>query len=226
LTFPRLRGLPSTDLAGDQSSSPTTPLFGFRLRPGHHPANPSRTRRNGSGALSWAFAPFSTSGIEGQLPAGVACPLRSALRVWLPSRRFPPFEALPALFRAGGAHGIYPSERPPPTRFPTVSGRMDPHTVSPTGKLVAEASSRPDGPRFLGFNPRGNPSRTNTVLAHRPSDAPLGFALPGSASDSLVPDFAGPPLTRFTCRSPKALAGCAPECRSALTWPLPAPAEA
>jgi hypothetical protein len=120
------------------------------------------------------------------IPTGVACPLRSALRVWLPSRRFPPFEALPALFRAGGAHGIHPSERPPPTRYPVVSDRKHPRTVQPTGEPAAETPSRPGRPRFLGFGPRGNPSRTNTVLARRPSDAPLGFALLGSAGNSLA----------------------------------------
>jgi hypothetical protein len=34
--------------------------------------------------------------------------LRSAHRVWLPSRRLTPSEPVPALFRAGGALGIFP----------------------------------------------------------------------------------------------------------------------
>jgi hypothetical protein len=48
-------------------------------------------------------------------------PLRSVLRVWLPSRRLTPAGPLPALFRAGGAHGIRPSELFPPGRYPPVS---------------------------------------------------------------------------------------------------------
>jgi hypothetical protein len=48
-------------------------------------------------------------------------PLRSVLRVWLPSRRLSPAGPLPALFRAGGAHGIRPSELFPSGRYPPVS---------------------------------------------------------------------------------------------------------
>lgn len=73
--------------------------------------------------LSWAFVPHSTCGIEGPHHAGFACPLRSARRVWLPSRRFAPLGASPALFRAGSAFGIHPSELSPPARSP---GRFRP----------------------------------------------------------------------------------------------------
>ncbi len=45
-------------------------------------------------------------------------PLRSALRVWLPSRRLTPSAPLPAFFHAGGAHGIRPAELSPPERYP------------------------------------------------------------------------------------------------------------
>jgi len=45
-------------------------------------------------------------------------PLRSALRVWLPSRRFTPSAPLPAFFHTGGAPGIRPSELSPPGRYP------------------------------------------------------------------------------------------------------------
>jgi hypothetical protein len=50
--------------------------------------------------------------------AGLPGPLRSALRVCLPSRRLTPSEPVPVLFHTGGALGIRPSELPPPGRYP------------------------------------------------------------------------------------------------------------
>jgi hypothetical protein len=45
-------------------------------------------------------------------------PLSFACRVWLPSWRLTPSEPVPALFHAGGAHGIHPSELSPHGRYP------------------------------------------------------------------------------------------------------------
>jgi hypothetical protein len=89
-------------------------------------------------------------------------PLRSARRVWLPSRRLTPSEPLPGLFRTGGALGIYPSELSPAGRFPRVSARTDPRTVFPAGAPAAEAVGRPSEPRFLGFDPSESPWQPNT----------------------------------------------------------------
>jgi hypothetical protein len=71
------------------------------------------------------------------LPADRVC----VRRVWLPSRRFTPFDASPVLFHTGSAHGIHPSKRSPRERHPAVSRRKNPHTVSrgprvPEGKLI------------------------------------------------------------------------------------------
>jgi hypothetical protein len=85
-------------------------------------------------------APSALARIEGPLAAGFACPLRSALRVWLPSRRLPPFGPLPVLFHTGGAPGIRPSELSPLKKYSTVSDRIDPHTVSPAGIPAAETA--------------------------------------------------------------------------------------
>jgi hypothetical protein len=41
-----------------------------------------------------------------------------------------------------------------------VSGRMNPHAVYPVGFPCAEALGRPNGPRLLGFDPSGSPSRS------------------------------------------------------------------
>jgi hypothetical protein len=76
--------------------------------------------------------------------AGVACPLRSALRVWSPSRRLSPFESLPVLFHTGGAHGIHPSERSPLARYPIVSDQEDPPTVPPGDRPAAKRAGTPD----------------------------------------------------------------------------------
>jgi hypothetical protein len=108
--FPR-RAAPAT------VKRPVHPLFGFRVPPASCPTCPSRPAAANQ-LLSWAFVPFSTRGIGGPHAAGFACPLRSALRVWLPSRRFTPSEPLPAFFHAGGALGIHPSELPPSGRYP------------------------------------------------------------------------------------------------------------
>jgi hypothetical protein len=76
-------------------------------------------------------------------------PLRSALRVWLPSRRLSPAGPLPALFRAGGAHGINPSELSPPGRYPPVS-RSEAPTYRFTCRLSRLAEADWAGPTGRG----------------------------------------------------------------------------
>jgi hypothetical protein len=149
------------------------------------------------------FASLQHTRSEGPLHAGFACPLRSALRVWLPSRRFTPFEPLPVLFHTGGAHGITPSKRSPLARYPNVSARKHPHTVSLDVSPAAEAAGRPAGPRFLGVGPGQSPLRPSTFLACRPPEAPLGFTPLGPASASLAWAFAPAPLTRFYGSEPE-----------------------
>jgi len=60
-----------------------------------------------------------------------------------------------------------------------------------------KALGRPNRPRFPGFDPSESPWRSSGGLAHRPLDAPLGFALLGFASKSLVRASTRTPLTRF-----------------------------
>jgi hypothetical protein len=116
----------------EHSMNPTRPLCEFRLRLEPYPAKPSRPPWRGR-LLSWALFPYSTHGLEGPLSAGSARPLRSALGVWSPPRRLPPFKPLPVLFHTGGAPGIAPSELSPPARYTGVSTRMHPRTVSLSG---------------------------------------------------------------------------------------------
>jgi len=93
------------------------PLPSFALRRSHGPADPSRPGRSrptplmGFRSLRHIRAGRSTW----SRPAGR---LRSAFRVWLPSWRLTPAAPVPALFHAGGALGIHPSELCPPARYP------------------------------------------------------------------------------------------------------------
>jgi hypothetical protein len=76
--------------------------------------------------------------------------------------------------------------------------RMHPLTVSPVVVPNAEATGRPDRPRFLGVNPVGRSCRPGMGLACRPQDAPLGFALLRFSREDLDQDFARSPLACFS----------------------------
>jgi hypothetical protein len=172
------------------------PLFELHLRLEHCPAKPSQPAGAGR-LLSWASAPYSTSGLEGPHHTGFACPLRSAHRVWLPSRRFTPFVPLPVLFHTGDSHGIPPSELSPLKRYPDVSARTNPPTVLLSVLPETEVPGRPAGPRFLGFDPLESPFRSAARLTLRSPDAPLGFPLSGHSSEDLERTLARSPLSRF-----------------------------
>jgi hypothetical protein len=110
--------------------------------------------------------------------AGFACPLRSALRVWLPSRRFTPSEPWPALFHAGGARGIHPSELPPLGRYPPRFRGRRTHvpfhpSVFPPPKRWAGPTGRGSWALTLPGVPGGGRGLTRLPLA-----APLGFHPP------------------------------------------------
>jgi len=174
------------------------PPVEFRLRLGLHPAKPSRPCRSGGGSSHGLCFPSAHQESKVHVTRAKACPLRSVLRVWLPSRRLAPFESLPALFHAGGALGIHPSELPPRGRLPGRFRSGGPtYRLAPRYMPAAEAASPPAGRRFLGFDPSESSSRPRVWLAPRPPDAPLGFALPGLVGGGLFPDFAGNPPARF-----------------------------
>jgi hypothetical protein len=153
---------------------PTRTPFEFRLRLELCPTKPSRPHRSEVDSSHGLSLPTAHQDPEVHLFAGFACPLRSALRVWLPSRRLPPFGPLPVLFRTGGAPGIPPSECSPLERWPYVSARPNPPTVS-LSVLPDAGSGRPAEPRFLGFSPSKSPWQPDALLTHRLLDTPLGF---------------------------------------------------
>jgi hypothetical protein len=135
-------------------------LFEFHLPSEFCLTQPSRPTAV-SRLLSWALLPFSTRGLGGPLATGFTGLLRSAHRVWLPSRRLTPSAPWPAFFHAGGAPGIRPSELSPPERCrPRFRGdgptcRLLP-PVFPSRRI---GLGRPSGPRLLGFNPFESPWR-------------------------------------------------------------------
>jgi hypothetical protein len=149
------------------------------------------------------------------------CPLRSAFRVWLPSWRLTPAEPVPVLFHTGGAPGIRPSELSPRGRYPP---RF--RAEGPTYRFTRRYSQRRSvGPAQRAAVPGLCPFRESLAvrrgLARRPLDAPLGFALLGSASDSLVRGFTRTPPTRFVASISGIEPTGAPEFRSAFAWPCP-----
>jgi hypothetical protein len=65
--------------------------------------------------------------------------------------------------------------------FPSREASARFRTHEPTYRFAArlrrrEAATQPVRPRFLGFDPPKSPWRSDTLLARRPLDAPLGFA--------------------------------------------------
>jgi len=160
-----------------QFKTPVDPLSEFRSPLETSLAKPSRPPNledPTTQLLSWAFVPYSTSSHRGPPLAGVACPLRSALRVWLPSRRFTPPAALPVLFRTGSALGIPLRSLLLPQgirAFPPESTHLP---FFPTLFPTAEAAGRPVGPRFLGFAPCESP-----LITERGMSAPTIGCSPG-----------------------------------------------
>jgi hypothetical protein len=131
---------------------------------------------------------FPTAHAESKVPYAKGLPADRGYvrRVWLPSRRFAPFDALPVLFHTSSAHGIHPSELSPLERHQAVSRRKNPRTVEPRPKSARRQSKRACDPQFLGLAPFESPWRSSPCLAGQSLDAPLGFTLPGHSGRSLV----------------------------------------
>jgi hypothetical protein len=76
--------------------------------------------------------------------------------------------------------GFVPFGVVPPGRYPDVSVSDGP-TYRFTRRCFRHPKmlDRPDGPRFLGFDPAASSARPLMGLASQPTDTPVGFALPG-----------------------------------------------
>jgi len=103
--FPRLCGFPVNRVGRLVRNQPAQSSRRVHVPPESVPSNPSRLSQQDR-RLSWASAPLSTWGLEGPLFAGLACPLCSAFRVWLPSWRFAPFEPCQPCFRSAALMGL------------------------------------------------------------------------------------------------------------------------
>jgi hypothetical protein len=157
--------------------------------------------------------PSAHAGRGGPPSAGLPHPLRSALRVSLPSRRFAPPGSWPTIFQVGSAPGIPPfggfPSRKVPSRFPPPTNpRAVQSAVAPSG----EPSGRTDGPRLPGLIPFESASPSVRRLAeshgrHLPWAFILYKALHRTPSPSFRPE------------SPHAL----PALAVALTAKCPAP---
>jgi hypothetical protein len=117
-------GLPNRPSRANGLVSAHAPLFEFRRPPGLFRAEASRGHEDPAPSLG--FGPYDTCGKRGPVSTGFTCPPPSALRVWLPSRRFSPSRASPALFRAGSALGVRPSKPSPPGRLPDITAGTRP----------------------------------------------------------------------------------------------------
>jgi hypothetical protein len=131
--------------------------------------------------------------------AGLPHPLGSALRVWLPSRRFAPPKPAPALFHADSTLGIPPfgvfPSRKVSRAFPPA---MNPRAVSPAAVPSDESSGRNGRPRLPGFDPSGSPSLPPGRLAPPTTGYSLGLrAFPGRSGVRLASAPAPAPLTRL-----------------------------
>jgi hypothetical protein len=114
------------------------------------------------------------AGSRGSRLAGLPRPLRSAPRVWLPSRRLAPSAAWSALFHADSAREVHPSElsRPPGARALPHARTHVPfaHPVSPA------ASGGPDRVSATsGLCPRGRRRSGDTAVRVSRAGNSLGF---------------------------------------------------
>jgi hypothetical protein len=178
-----------------QKNVSTRPLFEFGLRLERCPTKPCRPGACGADTSLGLCLPTAHQGTKVHsarvLPARYVPPSGFGY----PLGGFLPSDPCRFCFTPAALLG-FPLRSVPLSRgIRHVSVRKHPPTVSPGVFPAAEAPGRPAGPRFLGFDPPESPLRPTTRLTHRPPDAPLGFALPGSAGDSRVPDFAGTPLS-------------------------------
>jgi len=152
----------------------------------YYPTDPSRPAA-ASQLLSWASAPYSTREIRRSTLRGLCLPATFRLQGLVTLLTVSSLRTRAGLvsYRRrswDSPFGAFSSREG--VRY--VSARTHPLTVSPAAIPSAEARDRHGRPRFLGFDPSGNPWRPSVCLAHRALDAPLGFALLGSWKSALA----------------------------------------
>jgi hypothetical protein len=207
--------------AGHFSASRSSPLFELRLRSEYYPALPSRSVATNQ-LLSWAFAPYSTSGIRGSLHAG------------LPARHVPPSGFA---YPLDGLHPLIPCRfcfAPAALMGFTLRSfllsqgiRCSSHPDEPTYRSTCRCSRRrSDGPAQTGLGswvstlPRvpGDRQVFNSPIA----GCSLGF-LPFQGSPLTTSFEPSPELLSRASRTRRLLDGLngAPESQSVVNWPYP-----
>jgi len=151
------------------------------------------------------------------------CPSRrlSAFRVWLPSWRLSPSAPLPVLFHTGGAHGIHPSELPPPARYPV---HLCPE--APTYRLPCRCyrcrkqRAGPTGRGFWAFALAGVPGRQRGISAPT-AGCSLGFCPSRVFGPKPQPGFRPTSSHALSLPEPGGTGRGATESRLASTWTAP-----
>jgi hypothetical protein len=174
--------------------------------------------------LSWAFAPYSTSGLGDPLTRGLPHPATVRLQGLV--------TLLTAFARRGRARLVSSRQRSWDSPFGAFSSqkvadafphRSDPHTVSPVG--VPE----PHKATWTGPTSRGSWALTlpevpgdKAGISSPAAGCSLGFPLSGQSSASLASDSAPAPPACFAGHQPydQQPAGTS-ESQSALAWPHP-----
>jgi len=149
LAFARLRGFPVTSPDWARLHEPSGDFRRVGLPSRASLRTPSRNRLTDRDSSHGLCLP--TAHAESKVPNAKGLPADRGYvrRVWLPSRRFAPFDASPVLFHTGSAHGIHPSELSPLERHRAVSRREEPTYRSDRGPRVPEGIL--GGPAIRGF---------------------------------------------------------------------------
>jgi hypothetical protein len=161
------------------------PLCEFRFPPESYPTDPSRPTEVRQ-PLSWASAPFSTRQDRRSTTRGLCLPASFRLQ------GLTTLLTAYALRSPAGfvSHRRRPWDCPfgacPADRSPGVSTRMNPPTVSPAVVPVRLRAGPALQAAVPGLSPCRRSRRPAVGLARQPTEAPLGFTLPGLATRAWV----------------------------------------
>jgi hypothetical protein len=159
LAYPRLRGLPSANFAGNIQCPESTPLFEFSLRlepPATSPSHPSRSKGNSSRGLCF---PTAHEGSEVHLTRVLPARYVPPSGFDYPLDGFLPHEPLSVMFHTDGAPGIHPSKLSPLGKY---SRRYRPN--GPTYRFTLQCATRRSGqPVRKAPVPGSSPARASLV---------------------------------------------------------------
>jgi hypothetical protein len=153
LGFVAFRPRPDAD---NSRPLPSRPLFEFSLPLEFYPTTPSRPAA-AVRHLSWAFVPYSTSGIEGPLAAGSPTRYVPPSGFGYPRGGLLPSNPCRFCFTPAALMGFTLRSFLLSQGIRHVSGSENPPAVPPAVVPSAETVGRPGRPRLLGFAPASVP---------------------------------------------------------------------